>query len=414
MTKQIIATAFCALLIVGWGDELYARDGVTVIEGDLQDAEIGEPEYYENEHHPRRRKEQPRSVHKTRTEQTYIMVSPSQYQNQQYQVPDSYAGVQAQPTTTVEASPLTESRAAQLRKAREAAEVSTEQRIVEKLEQARLKDEERRAQRLFGGKFEDKGETEEKPHHQEQPMHQYPQHVQYVTPQPVHVVATPEMHAPEEDKETLKSEIVNTVKQDLQREKEAQKKKSAQPEKYYVAGQVGVAEYPDASNVDGNVSTGFSVGSRLDNRVIVEGTFIYSNFYIDRNYWFSSYPVYRELDQYNIAIATKYALLPGKISPIVGAVGSYTRRDYKQEKYRRFSSNRISNAKTDAFDVGFLVGMDVGLTDNLSIGADLTYFYNIANRSDAEYLSPNYRTSYSSPVEELEYYVFSVSGRISF
>ena len=58
-----------------------------------------------------------------------------------------------QPTTYVEASPLVESRAEQMRKQRQQAELNTEQRIVEKLEQSRLEDEKDRAARLFGGKF---------------------------------------------------------------------------------------------------------------------------------------------------------------------------------------------------------------------------------------------------------------------
>ena len=55
-----------------------------------------------------------------------------------------------QPTTIVEAQPVQESRAELMRKARQNAEVSTEQKIVEKLEESRLREEQqpRRAERL--------------------------------------------------------------------------------------------------------------------------------------------------------------------------------------------------------------------------------------------------------------------------
>src|SRR6185312_2601845 len=58
-----------------------------------------------------------------------------------------------QPTTVIEASPLTESGAEKLRKARQEAELYTEQNIVQKLEQSRLEDEKKRADVLFGDKF---------------------------------------------------------------------------------------------------------------------------------------------------------------------------------------------------------------------------------------------------------------------
>ena len=58
-----------------------------------------------------------------------------------------------QPTTVIEASPLTESKAETIRKARQDAELATEQTIVEKLEMSRMEDEKRRAEVLFGDKF---------------------------------------------------------------------------------------------------------------------------------------------------------------------------------------------------------------------------------------------------------------------
>ena len=60
----------------------------------------------------------------------------------------------SQPTTVVEAAPVTESKAELMRKARQGEEVKTEQKIVEKLEESRLREEQQRAERLFGNKLD--------------------------------------------------------------------------------------------------------------------------------------------------------------------------------------------------------------------------------------------------------------------
>ena len=61
--------------------------------------------------------------------------------------------VQKQPTTVIEATPLTESRAEKMRRARQDTELQTEQKIVEKLEQSRIEDEKKRSDVLFGDRF---------------------------------------------------------------------------------------------------------------------------------------------------------------------------------------------------------------------------------------------------------------------
>jgi hypothetical protein len=64
-----------------------------------------------------------------------------------------------QPTTVVEASPVVESKAEVLRKQRQNAELATEQKIVEKLEDSRLQEEKARADRLFGDRLDPSSTT---------------------------------------------------------------------------------------------------------------------------------------------------------------------------------------------------------------------------------------------------------------
>ena len=68
--------------------------------------------------------------------------------------------VQKQPTTYIEASPLKKSRADQIREARQQVEADTESKIVEKLEVSRMEDEKRRADVLFGEKFNQVGQQQ--------------------------------------------------------------------------------------------------------------------------------------------------------------------------------------------------------------------------------------------------------------
>ena len=75
-----------------------------------------------------------------------VIVSPRQSSQQ--------SSVQKQPITVVEASPLSASNADSIRKNRQEEEMRTETRIVEKLELSRMEDEKKRAQVLFGDKFD--------------------------------------------------------------------------------------------------------------------------------------------------------------------------------------------------------------------------------------------------------------------
>lgn len=71
-------------------------------------------------------------------------------QNQQVQQKADAKQMSLQPVVHVTDSPISETYATELRKSRQDAEVQTEQKIVEKLESARLRDEQDRYNRLFG------------------------------------------------------------------------------------------------------------------------------------------------------------------------------------------------------------------------------------------------------------------------
>ncbi|MDX2195565.1 MAG: hypothetical protein NW207_04030, partial [Cytophagales bacterium] len=187
---------------------------------------------------------------------TQVIVSPAPQQV-------APSNVQQQPTTYVEASPLVQSRADQLRKMRQDAEVGTEQKLVEKIEAARLEDEQKRARKLFG----DQNFSAETAQPQQQPLP--PQNV-YLVPPPV---APAPLAAPTQSPEEVKADIVQSVKADLAKEEE--EKKST---RYYFSAGAGVADYADATNISNQSSFGGSLGLISDSGAVVDLGLNYGNY----------------------------------------------------------------------------------------------------------------------------------------
>lgn len=314
------------------------------------------------------------------------------------------AQVQDQPTSVVEDSPLSISAAEKRRRERQQLEVSTEQKIVEKLEEARMEDEKRRSERLmknFGG-------TEEAPAPAVQPqvIYQAPPQPVVVAPAPI---AAPVVEAPKEEAKPI--DIKGEVKAALEEMKP--KEEPAQPE-YYVGGLVGMGKYPDVINVRGNIATGVTVGMISPERFVAEGSFIYSEYdieVIDQGYAYW-YPTFKTMTQYNFTGGVKYQLLPGKFRPVVGALAGYTHRQYRNKQYYGVNSDE---ATTNSFDIGFVAGADLMLTKNFSVGIDFRYMKNVAYRENSQYPSSFvYPQNQGNPVEKLDYTTTSLVGKFSF
>lgn len=316
----------------------------------------------------------------------------------------SQAQIQKQPVTYVEASPLMESRAEKLRKARQDAEVSTEQTLVEKLEQSRLEDEKRRADALFGDKLNNMNAAP-----QVQPAVVVP-----VAPAPVVVAPAPVVDStPKIDREEVRGEINAAIA-----ELKSEKKQTA--EKKYFSGAAGVAEYPTASNVRGQYALGFSVGKKYEDRLMLEGSFLYSNYQLEQVgvgaggvvYNGVYYPRITEIDQYNAAVAAKYQLLDTTIRPVVGAVASYTYRNYTDTQFAASSDSSTSHA----FDMGLIAGADLEVSESMSLGLEYRYMYNITSRANNGFQQSflyNYLNG-GTPLEKMSYYTLTLVGRATF
>ncbi|MFS4460322.1 hypothetical protein [Bdellovibrio sp. HCB2-146] len=313
--------------------------------------------------------------------------------------------VQKQPTTIIEASPLTESRAEQIRRARQDAELATEQRIVEKLETSRMEDEKKRANVLFGDKFNSLNE---------QPQVQQP--VQQAAPIVIQQVPVQKVEEPKENtrdiiREELAAAALKTKEEEVQPEPVETK---------YVAGILGVGDYPDTNNVKGQYAMGVAFGSKFDN-IVIEGAFLYSNYrltprtgyYGGYGYSYGGYYVPNEIDinQYSGQLAAKVQLFDAIIKPVFGGLVSYS---YREQKWANDGYGVPNNsAKSHAIDVGALVGADLEFNPKYSLGLDFRYMWNLSNRLDAP-AGSIMDSPYYTKVEKLQYYVLSLVGRVNF
>lgn len=293
--------------------------------------------------------------------------------------------VQSQPTTYIEAQPLSDSKADLMRKKRQEVELDTEMRIVEKLELSRMEDEKRRAGVLFGDKWDSMNN-------------------------PGAVSQAPVQAAPVAPAVDISGEVRKALA-DMEPKKDIgfQKKK-------YFGVSVGMGEYPDAVNMKGNYAMGVTLGTTISEHGAFEGSFNMSNFEVDKVV--GSYAYYQEkteVDQYSATGLIKMSPLSGTFKPAVGALASYTYRKYTDTQYL-FASNEASS---NAIDFGLMTGADVEIADDYSIGLDFRYMWNLTNKVDSDVnnsysTSPYQSSTRGTAVEDLNYYILSVMGKMSF
>lgn len=317
--------------------------------------------------------------------------------------------VQKQPTTYIEASPLTKSRADQIREARQQVEAETESRIVEKLEQSRMEDEKRRANVLFGDQFNSLGQQQQAA----PPVAPAPQQQVILAPQPVAPVA------PAEDTRNVVREEIRAA---LDEEKQSEPEEPLQQK--YFAGMAGVGEYPDVRNVRGNYVLGAAFGTKFDNTYAVEGSFTYSDYTVQKldGYMIDPYtgipiPALVDVQQYAASLAVKYYMMDGLVRPILGGLASYSYRKFSwsEENYGGRSYGSSNDATSHAIDLGVLTGVDFQLTPKFTLGADFRYMFNMNSRVNTSNNSSFLATqSYGTPIEKLQYYNLSLVGRVTF
>ncbi|MFZ4402636.1 MAG: hypothetical protein ACOYOK_00920 [Pseudobdellovibrionaceae bacterium] len=327
------------------------------------------------------------------------------------------AQVQKQPITMIEASPLTESNAEKLRKARQEAELQTEQKIVEKLEYSRMTDEQRRANVLFGDKFNQLNQSnqiqaENVTVQAQQPVIQAP--VQVV---PQSVVVAPAVQQVEDSipEENTRDVVREEIRSALDAEKAVKETPTATR---YFSGLVGIGDYPEVSNVKGNYAMGAAFGNKYDDSLIVEGAFIFSNYSVTQTDYFRNYiPETVNVDQYSGALALKYQFLSGLVRPVLGGLAQYSYRKFNWENYYGYNSTYGGDTATShAIDLGIVTGIDLEFNPKFSLGLDYRYMFNMSSRVDTNrngyFLTDSQYTG--TPIEKLQYYIISLAAKVSF
>jgi hypothetical protein len=316
--------------------------------------------------------------------------------------------IHKQPTTFVEASPMVESRADQMKKSRVDAEGQTETKIVEKLEQSRLDDEKRRADVLFGNKFDQlSNKHDEAAPAVIQPVHPAQPTIIQV---PVQTIAPP----PVEQKDVLTREA---IREELQSAlKIEQEVPTTAVESRYFSALLGMPDHPDSSNIRGNYSLGGIFGTKYDDTYAVEGAFVFSNYTMNPIYYNGYVAPDMDVNQYSGSIGIKYFMFSGMVKPFVGGLGQYTYRTFQWANtgYANYYSNSSSETSTNshAIDLGLNVGADVTFNSKFTVGFDYRYFFNLSSRRNQSAFA--YQPYYGTALEQLNSTLVSVTAKVQF
>lgn len=296
-------------------------------------------------------------------------------------------------------------RANDIRKARKNLEIGTEQKMVEKIEWSRMEDEKDRADRLFGNRLDKSyGQQEYKKEEPKVIVIEKPAYVAPVQTEPAYTA--PVKHTPNYEVKAEKYETTNWWGEEV-----------------YVAPMLGSVSY-DAENVRPDSLLGVTLGSRLDSNISVEGSFLYGELEMDDYRLIGSNGLQyvaglKNVTQYTFGGAIKYNFVLGRFSPFIGAVGTYTMRDYQET---RLGSG---TAESSAVDAGLALGADFKVAKNFSVGLEYRIMRNITNDREeegtqyadqrAQFFFPQQTAGKSmEPLEEVSQKLFLVNGKFSF
>ncbi len=280
--------------------------------------------------------------------------------------------ISQQPVVEVKGIPLIKNKATDLMHSRRNAEIQTEQRIVEKLERSRLRDEQERLRRLFGDV------------------------------------------AGEQTVVSSESDVVYVDKKNILEDVEEE-------DQVFLRFHFG-----QAANLTNRIeksygSYGFSLGTDDESGLSVEASFLYSLHEVSRGYsgsWANrGFPVFynhqlgqylspfSDVDQLTGALSLKFTPFKSRLKPYVALVGLYSLWMYDNEDENYLtgysfcpalsgqSGCNTSRKTTNSIDVGVQAGVDVRFNKKVGVGGSvLVNVRNLYNNNDA--LFRNHRMIY--------------------
>lgn len=323
-------------------------------------------------------------------------------QNDSEALADAESDVEVVAATDVTATNEALSQADSMRNARKSAEISTEQRIVEKLEASRLEDERRRADVLFGDRFESMDQKK-------------------VIKKKKVIIENEDEYGYDEDIVEKKVIVKKVIKEEPKviepihtHTVAVEAPHHLHHEKTYMGLTVGGMSY-DAANVESNYAAGVMIGRDLGNGVNVEGSFLYSSHFVDK-FW--TYGLYSEVSQYDFGLTGKYNILSGAFKPFVGAGLNYAYRIYQDRIYYGggYGSDEYgSEANTHAVDASLLAGLDFELSRSFSIGAEVKYSTNVFVKNDEPVFAEKWAQPINGkPLEEIDRSQVTVNAKFMF
>ena len=302
-----------------------------------------------------------------------------------------------QPIVRVIGTPTSTNYAVELKKSRHEAEIQTEQKIVEKLESSRLRDEQERLRKLFGAK---------------------PAKKLVVSTNKHETVAIVEDDGKRIDQSEVYTEIVSP-------------KEDKSEEDVYIGLHVGQSSNLTKSldNINSYGSFGLSFGASDDSGLVLESAFMYSK---HEMYDISS--VYYNNDESNLTdvhqmagfLSLKYTPFSGRFKPYIGVAISYNYWIYSDKvesnnacsgfNFNQYCDNQV---KADSVDLGANVGVDLRLNHRISIGFNiLANILNLYNNRPNQVSSDNYYYSggYYDPIklEETNWIIASINAKLYF
>ena len=144
---------------------------------------------------------------------------------------------------------------------------------------------------------------------------------------------------------------------------------------YYLKIAGGVINFPHVKNISKfNGAGGFGLGTSLTPGLKIEANFIYSFKQNEVDEWFIHYK--DDVDQYSFSATGAYhwESLNWPLTPIAGVTTSLT--------HRRFNYDENTS---NAFDVGFVLGVDRKINSKLSFGLEYRYMINVDHEREYEY-----------------------------
>lgn len=291
--------------------------------------------------------------------------------------------IQEEPATEVSATPLENSKSANLREKRRQMEIETEEKMVQELESSRIEDEATRRDRVFGDRIQPVGTTE----------------VEVVKAEPAPVPAP----AP----------VIN-ITNEIKTEAAVVETKEESPTSYYLGLTGGLVD-ARADNVTGAGAAGVGLGAMIplhsNNSYTgvlgIEGSFLYTLLQGETRTILGNSEY--DVDQYHGAVSAKYYIQSGWFVPGAGLIMAYTRRQYNQD-------DNFSNS----IDGGFAVSGDIRLTKSISIGAEYRYMMNLdyerdqAPSSAAVAAQKAVSSKEIKNLEAIDYQMLLINGKIAF